>query len=486
MGIPATKPAGAESARRAQPPPQQQVRSNQSNQANQATTRQQNATRPEQTQSSVRDQYYKDSFQAAPASARPATTAAAAPAQKPQWDPNSRADPNKVGAVINAEPKDWPSVDQLNQAGVKAVRVTVRASGESPNYTTGETGNSGEWSTKLAQYRAAGIDTTVNVPSEAIKQQMPEIPANLWDKNRDPGGPTGNDPTYRAIPFTREGTRLDPVDDQGNPKPWSEAQAQAARDWYVKFDDWNKSSYQPQLKEIQNELGPNVDRFEIWNEPDEPRNWQHKADEHWPDDQYKPAMPPGAFGSLLQESNATLKNGLPEGWKTPSLVSGGVDSGDVGYLKNAAKATGGTLYADEIGVHPYTKAPTDAAEQDPVKGNGHDGPWTGDLQSIRDEYFNELGKPIQYTEVGDARSGNELYIEEAAAAVSRTKNIQHGYFFWQDPYDGPFGLNRTFKNDDGSLQRNPDGSLKMEPRESLVHLTQMTHQPDTVPVPPEI
>jgi hypothetical protein len=406
---------------------------------------------------------------------------AAQQTQEPTWDPNTRADPDKMGAAINAEPKDWPSVDDLHNAGISAVRITVRGTGGSPNYT--ET-NKGDWKTKIDAYHNAvpPIDVTVNVPKEAFNPPMPELPPlpppdkdgnptldpnSLWQPN-DKGGPYGA-ASYSLIPFTAEGTRTD-----GGP-PLNDAQAAAAKEWYGKFETWKDKTYVEGIKQMQKDLGDGVQKYEIWNEPDEPKNWTA------PQDTYKPAIPPAAFGELLRDSSNTLKN--PAGhdaqtWQPPKIVSGGLDSGNVDYLKQARDATGGTLYADEIGVHPYTKAPDQDDWQNVEKGKGHDGPWTGDLQTIRDNYYNEFEKPIEYTEVGDARPGNQLYIEESAEAVSRTKNVSHGYFFWSDPHDGPFALNAKVTGEDGQVH--------LVSRPALDHLTRMTHQPASVPVKPEI
>jgi hypothetical protein len=368
-------------------------------------------------------------------------------------DPADRADPAKMGAVLNGPPENWPPADQLTAAGITGVRITM-SGGPSGNYT--EATREG-WQQKLQEYRNANIDVTLNVPAEASGVPMPEIPPSLRAEN-GMAGPEGQHPAHSVRPFTRDGQVLD-----GG--PWSEQQRQDAVEWYQKFDQWTNDHHIPNLQAAQQTLGDSVNRYEIWNEPDEPKNWES----------YSPGLPAPAFGELMQRSYQTLKPGVdpssPEAAATgPQIVSGGLDSGNPGYLDQAMEATGGTLWADAIGVHPYTKAPND---KPPSPETGNAGPWTGTLQSITQDY-ERFGKPILFTELGDRRGGNHNYIPEAATAVTGLPQVQRGYFFWEDPHDGEFGLHHR--------PEGTSGHEVLQPRPALDELTRRTHIP---PPPPE-
>ncbi|HVE85312.1 MAG TPA: hypothetical protein VND93_20810 [Myxococcales bacterium] len=394
-------------------------------------------------------------------------TSPAAPAAGVQdADPAQRADPNKAGAVINAEPAKWPSVDDLHNAGISGVRVTM-SQGEGGNYNAG---NAQQWKDNLSAYRTADppIDVTLNMAPESAGKGHPAIPDILTEPN-GMSGPNGTDPAHSVIPFTREGTRVD-IDGEGNrvETKLSDDQAAAAKQWYQDFDQWKKDSYTPALQQAQRDLGNNVNRYEIWNEPDEPKNWYRPATATSKEDGYGPGIPPQAFGELMKTSYEALKPGVdpssPEARNGPQIVSGGADSGQVSYLQRAQDATGGKLYADEVGVHPYLKRPTDSY--------GDAGEWTGTLQSISKDY-SQLGKPLQFTEVGDKRPGNESYIPEAATSLSQPgmSNVQRGYYFWENPYDGDFGLNRRVVDNEAT------GQSHLDRQPSLNELTRRTHIP---------
>jgi len=441
---------------------------------------------------------------AAPAKPHDATTPTdgVAPADV---DPANHANKDKLGAVINAKPKDWPTVDQLQSAGVTAVRITAQGgpdgnldldekprkdpkNPDGPELPPDPEKSPAAWNAKLAEYRKAGIDVTLNMPVESADAPLPQIPmdpartqgAVLATQREEKGGPNNppTDPTFSVIPFKSDGTRSD----GGEMSP---EQAAKAKEWYGQFNDWKRDHYLPTLQKAQDKLGANVNRYEIWNEPDEPANWHHPSSGPGDREQgYQPAIPPQAFGELLKASKEQLQRGTPQGQEVPKVVSGGLDSGNPAYLQQAMDATGGTLHADEIGLHPYLKRP-DSNYGDPAE-------WTGTLTDIRDAYEKVApGKPIEFTEVGDKRAhhltppaspdgkhqpedelGTDWYVPAAATAMDKVPDVQHGYFFWENPYDGDFGLNRRVVDDEAS------GASHLVPQKSLNKLSARTHSPE--------
>ena len=72
---------------------------------------------------------------------------------------------------------------------------------------------------------------------------------------------------------------------------------------------------------------------QIWNEPDDEQTY----------------VPPLYFGQMLQQSYSAIKSSD----SSATVVVGGLNSGNPNYLAEALKATGGKLYADAVGLHPY-------------------------------------------------------------------------------------------------------------------------------------
>jgi hypothetical protein len=199
------------------------------------------------------------------------------------------------------------------------------------------------------------------------------------------------------------------------------------------------NKYLPRVKGMMDNLGEYVDNVEAFNEPDEPNN--RLADPSKNQKEYVPGLPAAKFGEALKKTYEAV-HGHPKAQDDVKVITGGLDSGQTQYLKDAAAATmkdgQPTLYADGIGLHPYGKDP-----------NGEKGDENA-LATIVDNYANlDLNTP----------NGNDLpiYITEAsqpkhedaarfngdfANAAADMSAVERSYFFWKDTDDGHPGLIR--------------------------------------------
>jgi len=310
---------------------------------------------------------------------------------QPAARPVTAIDPGKVGVVLNNNPAELPSGQELNDLGVTGARITLSGS----NFTAD---NAPQWQERLQDYRDHGIDVMLNLPRELE------------------GSGTFPDPPAKEVTG---------ADGQGNPI-WRVAPSdQQPQEWKDAFGAWKNEQYLPRVQEVLNSVGGYASSLEIWNEPDEQAN---RLD-------YSPGLPAGQFGELLRDVYGMVHG--PEAdpdWPAedgkPRIVTGGLDSGRTDWLDGAM--VDGKLYADALGVHPYTKRPDE--NYDP-EGPGN---WTGTAADIARDY-GRFGKPLDFTEAGDRR-GYLDYIPAFAAAAGREGNVDRAYFFWGDPYDGEFGL----------------------------------------------
>ncbi len=327
---------------------------------------------------------------AAPASqAAPATPPAAAAASAQPSEPAAAptVPPEKVGVVLNDHPNDLPSAAELKEFGATGARITLSAM----NYNKD---TQAAMKAKLAEYKAAGIEVTLQLGKE-FADGCPE-PEDSENK---------------------------PVDTQSPA-------------WNKKFDDWMDKSYLPRVNEAMAELGQYVDSVEAFNEPDEPNNRSKTATE----DAYKPGLPAEKFGEALRKTYEAVHN-HPNAQDDVKVITGGLDSGHPEYLERAAAATkdkdgNPTLYADEIGLHPYDKDANKPAN-DPrslgfIVNDYAKRDWktpTGKTPSV---YITEASQP----RVENAKTFNGDF----ARATVEMDAVTRSYFFWKKTHDEHPGL----------------------------------------------
>jgi hypothetical protein len=162
-----------------------------------------------------------------------------------------------------------------------------------------------------------------------------------------------------------------------------------------------------------------VDAWQIWNEPD----LMH------PGTGYDPGVPAKHFGAMLRDSATTLR-----ARSTRPIVTGGLASGDPGYLQQAQQAAGG-LTVDAVCVHPYgQRAPDDWP--DPSWGFGN-------MSALFDAYL-AFGKPLWVSEIGTDDSGREAdYLTHVydLAWGSYAGQVERVFWFcWSDAMVSPYGI----------------------------------------------
>jgi hypothetical protein len=165
-----------------------------------------------------------------------------------------------------------------------------------------------------------------------------------------------------------------------------------------------------------------VQAYQIWNEPDltDPRPT------------YDPRLREEVMGRMLRATFEAVKEN-----STATLVVGGLASGDPAYLARVAAATGGVLYADAVGVHPYGQRPTPDWPT-PTWGFGV----LGDLIS---HYARVTRKPIWITEYGTDSANEDVwgaFPGRAYEAVNELYEQVPGLFWfcWSDGMVRPYGL----------------------------------------------
>lgn len=99
------------------------------------------------------------------------------------------------------------------------------------------------------------------------------------------------------------------------------------------------------VETLANGLGDYVHAYEIWNEPDQPRAVYFKNGAV-----YDPALEAGQYADLLANSYDIIHNQQRE--KEPTVIVGGLDSGNTDYLGRVIN-NGGLFNA--IAIHPYGK-----------------------------------------------------------------------------------------------------------------------------------
>jgi hypothetical protein len=166
----------------------------------------------------------------------------------------------------------------------------------------------------------------------------------------------------------------------------------------------------------------NVDAWQIWNEPDLFN----------PGSGYDPGVPAHHFGAMLRDAVAAIRphSGRP-------IVTGGLASGDPGYLARARDAVG-SLTVDAVAVHPYGQRAPD---------NWPNPQWGfGNMSDLFDRYLT-FGLPLWVTEIGTVDESNQAaYLENVyrlAGDEYSTLVPRVFWFCWSDGMVLPFGLTST-------------------------------------------
>jgi len=179
------------------------------------------------------------------------------------------------------------------------------------------------------------------------------------------------------------------------------------------------STFNGAVSELARHYGNNVDAWQIWNEPDL----------FAPVPGYDPGVPAHHFGAMLRDSVAAIR---PH--SSRPIVTGGLASGDPGYLSRARDAVGG-LTVDAVGVHPYGQR---APDNWPHPGWGF-----GNMSTLLDRYL-AFGFPLWVTEINtDQQSIQADYLENVYALVhdEYPERVPIVFWFcWSDGMVFPFGV----------------------------------------------
>jgi hypothetical protein len=162
-----------------------------------------------------------------------------------------------------------------------------------------------------------------------------------------------------------------------------------------------------------------VDAWQIWNEPDL----------FAPVPGYDPGVPAHIFGEMLRDATAAIR---PH--SSRPVVTGGLASGDPGYLARARDAVGG-LTVDFIGVHPYGQRAPDNWPN-PFWGFGN-------MSDLFDRYL-AFGRPLWVSEINtDNLSLQPDYLQNvyALARGEYAGRVPVVFWFcWSDGMVPPFGV----------------------------------------------
>lgn len=195
--------------------------------------------------------------------------------------------------------------------------------------------------------------------------------------------------------------------------------------------DWEgyRARWTERLQRVSERHGSKIDAWEIWNEPDQPLL-------PCGSDDYNPGIPAGEYGVLLRDAYDAVRKG-----STAPVITGGLDSGQVSYILEAADAAGG-LFADGVSIHPYGVVPDDGWCPDPGEDLNCD--W-GRLGGKVDEYSGATGLPVWITEFGIKTQDTQHAASYLAAAYtafeSRGEAVAHAFLFCEsDAMVPPFGL----------------------------------------------
>jgi hypothetical protein len=207
--------------------------------------------------------------------------------------------------------------------------------------------------------------------------------------------------------------------------------------------DWTawKGEFLSRIEHAAKVFGSDVDAWQIWNEPDHPCG----AAEN-----YEPGLPGGEFGLLQRDAYARIKP-----YTSAPVITGGLMSGNSGYIDDMLAATGGGVYdyADGIAIQIYGVVPNDSWCQAGglAENEGNLNCSWGRLDGKVHEYGDKTGLPVWVTEVGlktDDTYKQARYLEDAHAAFGSTgSKLERVFWFaYSDAMVAPFGLTDTSWN----------------------------------------
>jgi len=181
-------------------------------------------------------------------------------------------------------------------------------------------------------------------------------------------------------------------------------------------------TFTTRLRDLAAHYRDSVDAWQIWNEPD-------LFD---PGGAYDPGVPARHFGAMLRDGVAAIRP-----YSSRLVVTGGLASGNPGYLRAARDAVGG-LFVDAVAVHPYgQRAPDGWPRSD----------WGfGDMSGLFDAYL-VFGLPLWVSEIGTIDEPLQAqYLENVyrLARDSYSGRVQTVFWFcWSDGMVPPFGILRS-------------------------------------------
>lgn len=184
--------------------------------------------------------------------------------------------------------------------------------------------------------------------------------------------------------------------------------------------------YASALDDVAQSVGPLVDAWQIWNEPDL----------HHPGELYDPGVPAVAYGEMLDAARAVLSSRAP----SALVVTGGLATANPAYLA----AAGGTQASfDVIAIHPYgRRAPDDWPS--PTWGFGN-------MSELLYRWL-AFGKPVWLTETGlqtavPQSAADEQFQADYLHNVYRllldhfSGRVEAAFWFcWADGMVEPFGI----------------------------------------------
>jgi hypothetical protein len=180
------------------------------------------------------------------------------------------------------------------------------------------------------------------------------------------------------------------------------------------------SSFVSGVRSLAQHYRDSVDAWQIWNEPDLAA---HPG--------YDPYVRPLHYGVMLRDSAAAIRS-----FSSRPVVTGGLASGDPGYLAQARDAAGG-LTIDAVVVHPYGQRAPD---------NWPNSTWGfGNMSDLFDRYLT-FGKALWVSEAGVNTQDGEFqanYLENVyrLAEGEYAGRVQVVFWFcWSDGMVPPFGV----------------------------------------------
>jgi hypothetical protein len=174
------------------------------------------------------------------------------------------------------------------------------------------------------------------------------------------------------------------------------------------------------LDAIAAHYGDGVDAWQIWNEPDLPAQ-----------PGYDPGVPAVHYGKMLLAAVTTIHK-----HSTRPVITGGMASGDPGYLTQATQAA--ALTADAVAVHPYGQRAPDGW---PTTGWGF-----GEMSALLKAYL-AFGKPVWISEIGTNDSSSPTFQADYLENVYTLTKSAFGakvpvvfWFCWSDGMVPPYGI----------------------------------------------